>query len=222
MDEDVDTGFAVTRWLAWAAAGLLVIGAISVGTVKDGNQSAEQGLVAAAGSGVGGVDAPTTTTSSEPPTTIATATSLAVTSTTKLVPTTSAPVRTSTTIAQSPGTPPTTRPPATTTTAAPAARTATITVANDYTHAVILKLSGREFALEPGQQQGPFEYALEPNGNDTLEISLVALPACGLGDAGGIFPGPGRYRLAVVASPGACTNTQGQPFPGPAFTVKPA
>ncbi|MDQ3642656.1 MAG: hypothetical protein M3450_14605 [Actinomycetota bacterium] len=61
-----------------------------------------------------------------------------------------------------------------------------------------------------------------PPGNDTLEISLVGLPECGLGDAGGIFPGPGRYRLAVVASRGACTTAQGQPFPGPAFTVKPA
>ena len=97
-----------------------------------------------------------------------------------------------------------------------------LTVANDYTHAVTLTLGARAFTLAPGQQQGPFEYALEPNGNDTIQISLVGLPGCGLGDAGGIFPGPGRYRLAVVASPGACTNAQGQPFPGPAFTVKPA
>ena len=95
-------------------------------------------------------------------------------------------------------------------------------MANDYTHAVTLKLSGRHFTLAPGQQQGPFEYALEANGNDTLEIILVGLPECGLGDAGGIFAGPGRYRLAVVASRGACTNADGQPFPGPAFTVKPA
>ena len=97
-----------------------------------------------------------------------------------------------------------------------------VTVANDYTHAVTVTFSGRDFVLAPGQQQGPFEYLLEPNGNDSIEIRLVALPECGLGDAGGIFSGPGRYRLAVVASPGACTDAQGQPFPGPAFTVKPA
>lgn len=221
MDGDVQRRVGATRWLAWAVAGLLVSGAVSVGAVRSRDDAGDEAIATATSAPVD-----TSTSSTIPPEPVGPPTTVAVTTTAVERPvraTTTTVKRTTTTTARPPQAT-TTVPPATTTTA-PAVHggtKATVTVANDYAHAVTLTLSGREFVLAPGQQQGPFEHIIEPNGNDSVGIRLVAQPECGLGDAGLIFPGAGRWRLAVVAGPGSCLGSGGTPFAGPNFRVTPA
>lgn len=210
MDDGLQAPVHATRLLGWLTAGLLVAGAVSAGAVGGNNDSADRRVVAAAGAGLSGVDAPTTTAELVP------------------VPTTAAPVASSTTTAPAPtttaATPTTKAPrPTTTTTKAPVTTTTSatgvkLTVVNQHPSAVKLTVNGKAFTLAPGQQTGPVAIAMAAGGNDVVEVSLVQEPSCGSGDAGGYFPKPGSYTMTVMAGQGLC-----QPgMPGPVIKVTPA
>lgn len=203
MDKDLHEPVKATRLLGWLTAGLLVAGAVSAGAVGANNDAADRRVVTAAGAGLAGVDAPTTTTELVPPPT--TAAPVVALPTTAPAPTTTAPRPTTTT----------TKAPATTTTKAAGVR---LTVVNQHPSAVKLTVNGRTFTLAPGQQSGPVSITMAASGNDVVEVALVQEPSCGTGDADRYFPKPGGYTLTVTASPGLC-----QPgMPGPVITVTPA
>lgn len=208
MDHALHEPVKATRLLGWLAAGLLVAGAVSAGAVSGNNDAADRRLVTAAGAGLGGVDAPTTTAESVPP------------------PTTAVPVVATTTTAPAPATvPPTTTAPrpTTTTTKAPATTTTKpagtrLTVVNQHPFAVKVTVNGRTLTLAPGERSGPAATTTAAHGNDIVEVTLVQEPSCGLGDADRYFPKPGDYTLTISASPGLC-----QPgMPGPVIKVTPA
>jgi hypothetical protein len=203
VDDGLHQPVKVTRLLGWLTAGLLVAGAVSAGAVS-GDTTAEDRVVAAAGAGVAGVDAPTTTTELLlPPTT---ATAVPASTTTAPAPTTTAAPRPTTT---------TTKAPATTTTKANGVR---LTIVNQHPAAVKVTVNGRTFTLAPGEKTGPAAVTRAANGNDIVEVALVQTPSCGTGDADSYFPKPGDYTMTVVAGPGLC-----QPgLPGPVVKVTPA
>ena len=209
MDEAKQEPVKATRLLAWLTAGLLVAGAVSAGAVRAGSEDADRRIVTAAGAGLGGVEAVTTTTEFVPPPTTAAV----------APPTTTAPAPTTT------AAPPTTKAPrpTTTTTKAPATTTTKVTgvrltVVNQHPLPVKLSVNGRSFTLAAGEKAGPAAITMAPGGNDVVEVTLVQEPSCGTGDAGGYFPTPGDYTLTVAASPGLC-----QPgMPGPTVKVTPA
>ncbi|HUR22605.1 MAG TPA: hypothetical protein VMZ73_01915 [Acidimicrobiales bacterium] len=212
MDEGLQEPVKATRLLAWLTAGLLIAGGVSAGAVRASNDGADRRIVSAAGGGVAGVDAPTTTTAEVvlPPTTAApvpasTTTAPAPTTTTRAVPPTTGPRPTTTT----------TKAPATTTTKAAGVR---LTVVNQHPSAVKLTVNGRSFTLAAGEQSGPVAVTRAANGNDVVEVSLVQEPSCGTGDADTYFPKPGDYTMTVGAGPGLC-----QPgMPGPVVKVTPS
>ena len=216
MDEDLQAPITWTRWAARTAAGVLVVAAVSVGAWDRGGEGGDERVVTAAGATFGGVDTVTVpSTVVLPSTTAAPPSTVAGTSTS---PSTQPP-RTTTTNAAAPTT---ATAPTTSTTARRAATTATVTLANDYTYALAVTLNGHRFELAPGQQTAPFDVALAPNGNDIIEARIVAVPTCGFADVGGIIPGPGRYRVAIVTGRSSCLADPSQPFPGPSFETKPA
>ena len=208
MDEGLHEPVKATRLLAWLAAGLLVAGAVSAGAVSGNNAAEDRRIVSAAGSGLAGVDAPTTTAEVGPP-----------------PKTTAVPVVTSTTTAPAPATtatPPTTKAPrpTTTTTKAPATTTTKaagvrLTVVNQHPSTVKVIVNGRTFTLAAGEKSGPVGITTEAHGNDVVEVTLVQAPSCGSGDADSYFPKPGNYTMTIVAGPGLC-----QPgMPGPVVKV---
>ena len=214
MDEDLRNGVKATRWLAWATAGLLVLGVASAGAVGAHNRSEDRRIVTAAGENASGVDAPSTTetvvtvpapTTVAPTTTApapATTTTAKPAATTTAPPTTKAPARTTTTAATAATTPSTSPTSATNpTTVTTISGHATVTLANEFTAAFTLTINGRVFTLQPGQQIGPVDLTLAPDGNDVVELRAVSDPQCGIGDAGGYFVAGGRYRMAIVAGP---------------------
>jgi hypothetical protein len=89
-----------------------------------------------------------------------------------------------------------------------------VTLVNEHTYAFVITVNGRTFELAPGQQVGPVDLALYAHGNDIVEVRAVADPTCGLGDADNYFDPGGRYRMAIVASPGMCRD-----MPGPQLKV---
>ncbi len=212
-DKDVTPATPMRRWLAWAAAALVVAGAVSAGVASARNDAADERIVAAAGDVTNGVTPPagqlvTPTTIPETTTTAA-----PVTTSSTTVPATSTVKPTTTTVKKTT----TTQPARTTTTAAPGL---VITAVNQYPLAVNVTVNGKAFQLAPGQQLAPFEVPVAPNGNDSVSVGVVAEPTCGIGDAGGIFHGPGRYRLTIVTGQGGCGVVP--PILGPIFQVTPA
>ena len=203
MDDELREPVKATRLLGWLTAGLLVAGAVSAGAVGANNDASDRRVVTAAGAGLGGVDAPTTTVEFvPPPTTVA---PVASSTTTAVAPTTTAPRPTTTT----------TKAPATTTTKAAGVR---LTVVNQHPFAVKVTVNGRTVTLAPGEKSGPAATTTAAHGNDIVEVTLVQEPSCGTGDAGSYFPKPGNYTLTISASPGLC-----QPgMPGPVIKVTPA
>lgn len=215
MDEDLRNGVRATRWLAWATAGLLVLGVASAGAVGAHNRSEDRRIVTAAGENASGVDAPSTTeavtvpapttvapTTSDPAPATTTTAKAAATTVATTPPTTKAPARTTTTVATAATTPSTSPTSATSpTTVTTISGHATVTLANEFTAAFTLTINGRAFTLQPGQQIGPVDLTLAADGNDVVELRAVSDPQCGIGDAGGYFVAGGRYRMAIVAGP---------------------
>ena len=224
MDEEVREPLAQTRLVGWLVAGLLVAGLVSIGTVNAQNE-AEHGRVVAAGQGADGVELPTTlgdfvpslppTSAPPPPATVAAPTTTTAPKPTPTAPPATQPTRTTTTKPAGTAT--------STTTAAPSAPagpvfSVTVNVVNEYAQAVNVTVNGKAFTLAPGQQSGPVTIARFDHGNDIVEVSPVQNPSCGMGDAGGYFPTPGSYRLAVVAGRGFCQSG----VPGPSVVATPA
>jgi hypothetical protein len=205
VDDGLQEPVKATRLLGWLTAGLLVAGAVSASAVNGNNDAADRRVVSAAGAGLGGVDATTTTAALLPVPTTATEVVPPTTTTTTVAPTTTAPRPTTTT----------TKAPATTTTKAAGVR---LTVVNQHPSAVKLTVNGRTFTLAPGERAGPVAITTPAHGNDVVEVTLVQEPSCGTGDADSYFPKPGSYTMTVVAGPGLC-----QPgMPGPDVKVTPA
>jgi hypothetical protein len=210
VDEDVPQPRNPARWLAWAVAGLLTAGAVSAGAVNARDGRADDRIVTAADETADGIEAATT---SAPPTSApTTVVAVTTTTTTTQAPTTTTTVKATTTTAQAPTT--------TSTTSKPPANSATITVVNEYAHAVTVTINGHSFgALAPGQQAAPVVLALDPNDHDSIGVRVVDAPGCGDGDAGGLLSGPGRYRVTIVTSTNSCLEDPVHPFPGPSFRV---
>ena len=217
IDDDVRVSGNARRWLAWATAGLLMAGVVSVGTVD--SDPASDRRVVAAGSAVDGVGLPVTAAVAppEPPVTVPPPSTTLTTSittppatarapVTATAPPTTQPRRTSTTV---------TTPRPTTTVAA--GNRATVTVVNDAADAFKITVNGRVFQLAPGTSSSPVAIDLYAHGNDIVEASAVADPTCALGDADNYFDAGGRYRLTVASGAGMCRT-----MPGPQFRVTPA
>jgi hypothetical protein len=217
VDEEVREGFQPARWLAWATAGLLVAGVVSVGAVSGGERNDARQIVSAAGTGADGVETPPPPPPLElvpppppPPTTAAPLVApSSVVAPPPTVPVTAPPtsqaVRATTTTTR-----PAAAPSATVTTAAPATRgKATVVVVNQHPEPVVATVNGHVVQVASGQQSAPVEMTLASHGNDTVSVALASDPTCGMGDAGPYFPAGGRYRLTVTAGQGMCRNAPG-------------
>ena len=211
------------RWLAFAAACLLIAAMVSAGVVGFGDGSSSDAVVAAAGRTTATEPVPSTVTV-PPPSTIepASPTSSTIRTTTTLpraavevlraigttVPPTTAP---------SPPAPPTTattvRPSTTTTTAAP--RVATVTVSNDYSQAVVVTVNGRNFTLEPDRDEGPVQVTLPATGDDEIEVRVASDATCGGKLAADFFQPFRTYTVTIAPGPGTPCNG----FPAPMIQV---
>ncbi len=209
------------RWLAWATAVLLAFGVVSAGILAARDRSPDADVVSAAGGTARTVDvrsSSTTTVTSVPPVTSASPSAGARSTT---VPKAAAAVLAAIgstappTTQPSPAVTPTTRAAvtpttATTTTTTPPATTTTVpgraavTLANEHPNAFLLKVNGREFELDPGEEVGPVDVALGPDRDDVVEVRAVADRTCARTDTGDFFQPGGRYRVAVVITEGAC------------------
>ncbi|MDQ4090126.1 MAG: hypothetical protein M3163_07460, partial [Actinomycetota bacterium] len=174
------------RWLAFAAACLLIAAMVSAGVVGFGDGSSSDAVVAAAGRTTATEPVPSTVTV-PPPSTIepASPTSSTIRTTTTLpraavevlraIGTTAPP-----TTAPSPTAPPTTattvRPSTTTTTAAP--RVATVTVSNAYSQIVVVTVNGQPFELEPRGTTGPVQVTLPATGDDVIQVRVRDVTGC--------------------------------------------
>lgn len=221
IDEDAQEPGHTRRWLAWATAGLLVAGVVSAGTADSRGRSADERVVTAAGNTVDGIGLPASVTEPvappRPPATLPAPTTLAPTTVPKPPVTVRAPVATTAPPTTQKVRTPTSVAATTPTTAVSAAGRATVTVSNEAGHAFVVTVNGRAFQLAPGQSSGPVRIDPSPNGNDTVEVSAVADPSCGTGDADNYFDAGRSYRLTVVAGPGMCRT-----MPGPQLKVTPA
>ena len=111
----------------------------------------------------------------------------------------------------------TTTRPTTTTTAKPAVAPdqASVTLVNNFSAAVDLKINGQHWRLNPGQRVGPVGITPAASGNDVIEVTRADTPTCGVGDAQNYFDAGRRYTVSVVAK-----SDCGKPAPG--FDVSPA
>ena len=202
--------------MAVGAAGLAVAGLASLGTVSAAEQRERDVIVRAAGQGVETVGLPTTTvprpTTTAPPVTAPPAPP-------EPPPTTAPPTTTAAAPTTVAATPRTVAPTVTPTTAATTGGPAMVTLVNQHPMDVAVKVNGRTFQLGPAQVVGPVPITPAPSGNDIVELTVVADPMCGTGDAMGLFSGGRSYRLTVTVSPGGgCPGG----IPGPDYRVSPA
>ena len=226
MDDERREPLNKARLVAWLTAGMLAAGVVSVGAVNAENE-AEERRVVAAGRAADGVELPapvgqfgppvTPPLFLPPPTVEPVPTTTATPRPTTTAPATTQPPRTTTT---EPAVVAVTAPTAVTTppTTAAQATSATVNVVNEHPQAVTVKVNGRAFTLGPGQQSGALTLARADHGNDTVEVSLVADPSCGMGDADHYFAKGGSYRMAVVAGRSVCQGG----VAGPDVRVTPA
>jgi hypothetical protein len=209
------------RWLAFAAACLLIAAMVSAGVIGFGDGTSSDAVVAAAGRTTGTEPVPSTVTlpppsiiePASPTSTIRTTTTLprAAVEVLRAIGTTAPP-----TTAPTPTAPPTTattvRPPTTTTTAAP--RVATVTVINAHPQPVVVTVNGRTFELPVGEDEGPVQVTLPATGDDVIQVRVATDAACA-GELAADFFQPFRtYDVTIAAGPTACTG-----FPAPMIQV---
>lgn len=237
MGEEMPETPTAARRLAWATAVLLVFGVVSAAVIDVRDGAFDADVVSAAGGNARTVEVPfssttttTTTVSSLPPRTSAQRPAIARSTTvpnaaaavlaairSSAPPTT--PLPTPPTTQPPPATTPTTGPPvtpatiATTTTSIPATTTTTVpgraavTLANLHPNAFVVRVGGREFELDPGEEVGPVDVALPAEENDVVEVRAMADPTCALTETRDLFQPGGRHRLAIVAAEGVCGST---------------
>ena len=215
---------SAARWLAWATAVLLVFGVVSAGVVdvRDGDFGAD---VVSAGAGAARsveVPSPSTTTTvislppvtSAPPaiarsTTVPKAAAAVLAAIGSTPPPTAQPPPATTPTTRAPVTP--TAAPTTTSIVATPSTTvpgrAAVTLANEHANAFVVRVDGRDFELDPGEEVGPVDVALPADGDDVVEVRAVADPTCVLTETRDLFQPGGRHRLAIVATEGMCGST---------------
>lgn len=216
MDQGRSGASKATRWLAWAVACLVTVGAVSAGVrVADGDRPG-RAVVTAAGNRPGTVDVTSTVTVPVPPVPTTTAPPTTVATTTTLP---KAAVEVLRAIA---GSTTTTRPPATTTTTTPTPTTAptaptstsppttvparfTVTLANNHTHSVVLTVNGQEFPLAPTQTVDG-DLPISGRG-DVVQVRLAGDANCGVSDVGALFSANARYRLTIVVGDTKCSGS---------------
>jgi hypothetical protein len=214
------------RWLAFAAACLLVLAMVSAGVIGFEDGSSDNAVVRAAGTTASTVAAPSTVTV-PPPSTVpaASAPSSTIRTTTTLPRAASEVLRAIGTTAP-PTTQPaptTTRAPVTSTTRAPTTTTSTVpgivtvTVTNAHGHPFLVEVNGRVFDLDPGKTEGPVQLALPATGDDVIEARARGDAACTTRAAADHFRPGGSYKVTVVAGTGpACKD-----YPSPVIEVSP-
>jgi hypothetical protein len=217
------------RWLAFAAACLLVVALVSAGVIGWGDGSSSDAVVSAAGAPASTVGAPSTVTV-PPPSTVppaAAAPSSTIRTTTTLpraasevlraigttAPPTTRPAPTTTTPA--PVTTVTTRPP-TTTTSSTLPRQATISATSVHDSPFVVTVNtGLTFNLAKGETKGPEQVTLPVTGDDVIEVRAAGDASCIVQGQADYFQPGGKYLITVCAGAGApFTN-----HPAPVFEV---
>lgn len=206
-----------TRWLAWAAACLVLAGTVSAGVrVVDGDRPG-RAVVSAVGRQSGTADVTSTVTvtlpveTSTPPNTVATTTTLpkAAVDVLNAIGGSTTTARQATTTTRPPAAPttvptPTTAP--TTSTTVPAPYTATLV--NEHTQAVVLNVNGRNFPLTRAQTLD-VELPISQRG-DLVQVWLAEDNKCGRSDSGVIFKPGATYRVTIVESEDMCNDSPGR------------
>ena len=207
------------RWLAWAAACLLVAALVSAGVIGFGNGSPDGAVVSAAGGTASTVGPPSTVTVPPPPSTTAPATPSSTIRTTTTLP------RAAAEILRAIGTtaPPTTRPPAPATTRPPVTSTtattvrpsttttsttlppeATVKVVNQFDRPLEVTVNVTVFTVAAGSAEGPKPVTLPATGDDVIKVSDAACPLEVKADH---FQPGGSYEVTVNPGPGpGCTT----------------
>jgi hypothetical protein len=215
------------RWLAFAAACLLVAALVSAGVVGFDDGPSSDAIVSAAGRTASTVALPSTVTVAPPSTfatppaptsTIRTTTTLprAAVAVLNAIGTTAPP-----TTAPAPTAPPTTRstttvPPPTTTTTPP--RVARVKVTNAYGQFLRVAVDGSNFTLDRDQSVGPVAITL-PTGDDFIEVRTAGDPPCTAQGSADYFQPGGNYQVTIVAGTGTpCADG----LPTPVIEVTPA
>jgi hypothetical protein len=216
------------RWLAGAAACLLIAALIAAGVIGFGDESPDGAVVSAAGGTPSTVGLPSTVTVPPPPSTAAPATPSSTLRTTTTRP------RAASEVLRAIGTtaPPTTQPPAPTTSRPPATSTtpptvppsttpsslpqlATVRVANQYDRPFDVTVNGTVFTVAVGRTEGPKLVILQPTGDDVIRVSDAA---CTFEAKADHFQPGGSYTITV--SPGSASGCAD--YPAPAILVTPA
>ena len=207
------------RWLALAAACLVVVGAVAAGIrVADGDRPG-RAVVSAAGGQPGTVDVTSTVTVTLPvqPSTPSPNDQTTTTRPRAAVDVLNA-IAGSTTTTRRPATTTTTRPPAPTTTVptpttAPSTTTTVgrfrVTLLNNHPNAVEVIVNGRPFPLAPAQEVADVELPLSSRG-DVIQVR-VAGQDCGGTDSGVIFKAGASYNLTVVPGETMCNDSTARP-----------
>jgi hypothetical protein len=214
------------RWLALAAACLLVAAMVSAGIVGFGRGPSSSAVVSAAGTTASTIGAPSTVTAPPPSTAAPAAPTSTIRTTTTLPraaaavlkaigttapPTTRAPAP-STTQPPATSTTVTTQPPTTSTTA-PNAGVATVTVVNAHGQPLVVVVNGRVFDLDQGESEGPAAITL-PLGDDIIQVGVRNDATCTARGSADYFVANANYRVTIAAGPTPCTN-----FPAPTIEV---
>jgi hypothetical protein len=199
------------RWLAWGAACLVLVVAVSAGVLVANRDRPGRAVVSAAGDRPGTVDVTSTVTiplpvqTSTPPSTVVTTTTRpkAPVDVLNAIGSTTTTRRQATTTTTSPPAPTTTVQAPTTTTTAPAPFRATLV--NEHTLGVVVNVNGRNIPLAPAQSLD-VELPISQRG-DLVQVRLAEDDKCGVSDSGVIFRPGGTYRVGIVASDTMCKDS---------------
>ena len=208
------------RWLAGAAACLLIAALIAAGVIGFGNGSPDGAVVSAAGGTASTVGVPSTVTVPPPSSTTAPASPSSTIRTTTTLP------RAASEVLRAIGTtaPPTTQPPAPTTTRPPVTSTtattvrpsttttsttlppeATVRVTNQFGRPLEVTVNGAVFNVAAGTTEGPKLVTLPATGDDVIKVSDAACPLEAKADH---FQPGGSYEVTVNPGSGpGCTTS---------------
>lgn len=206
------------RWLAWAAACLLVAALVSAGVIGFGNGSPDGAVVSAAGGTASTVGVPSTVTVPPP------ASSTAPAAPTSTIRTTTTLPRAAAEVLRAIGTtaPPTTQPPAPPTTGTPVTPTtattvrpsttttsttppqATVRVVNQFDRPLEVTVNMTVFTVAARSAEGPKPVTLPATGDDVIKVSDTACPLEVTADH---FQPGGSHEVTVSPGPGpGCTT----------------
>lgn len=226
-DGGVSDAPPTARWLAWAAACLLVAGLIAAGVIGFGDGSSGDSYVSAAGQSQSTVGVTSTVTvpppSTVPPAAVAPTSSLRTTTTlpraasallkaigTTAPPTTAAPPAPTTTrapVTSTTATTATTLPPTTTTSTSTTLprQVVAVTVVNNHPQALIVTVNDRAYDLDPTESEGPSDVTLPATGDDVIQVRVKGDDSCNGESRADHFQAGRSYRVTVAAGT-PCTN----------------